>query len=125
MRHLLVLLPLLVLLGCAGDGPLPEDFEDADAPASIDGLTIQFDEDGGDVSNTWEFGASTATLVGSGDFPYTYEDLGGADAELVFDVQGEDVYELFWTSETGGTFEQSFDGGDVTPGVFEVQTTAR
>ena len=95
------------------------------APADLAGKKVVLAETGA-VTNTWTFPAGsgtagTATLEGAGDFPFTYEKTGEATSVLEFDVGGKDRYEMTWTSATGGTFAESFDGQPGTTGTFTVE----
>jgi len=47
---------------------------------------------------------------GVGDFPYTYEKTGDSTSVIKFDVEGEDCYDMTWTSPTGGNLQESFEG---------------
>lgn len=109
--------------GCDGDnsGVSQQEF----APPGVGGLTIQLKENGG-VTNTWTFpsGSDTsgsATMNGTAAFPFTYAKTGPAASKLTFDVGGTDKYEMKWTSATGGTFKESFDGAAGNDGTFTVQ----
>jgi hypothetical protein len=93
------------------------------APAGMPAGDLELKE-GGAQGNVWTFDGSgggtagNATLTGAGEFPYTYEKTGDNTATLKLDVGGEDRYDLTYTSATGGTFEESFDGGPGTTGEF-------
>jgi hypothetical protein len=125
------------VVGCGGGGDDDDDGIDASgggddgstteyAPADLDGKDVAFDE--GSFTNTWTFpdGAGTegtATLQGVDDFPFVYAKTGANTSQLNFDVQGDDQYDMLWTSATGGTFEESFDGEPGTSGTFLVTDT--
>ena len=110
------------LIGCSDD----DDDDEGVAPeeAAFGGFTVVFMEEGG-PTNRWAFsgqGASgTATLEGASDFPYTYEKTGSDRSVLIFDVGGNDRYEMKWTSSEGGTFEESFEGEPGNNGEFYVE----
>ncbi len=80
------------------------------APSSLDGRTLVIDEPANGIQNTWDFEATTATGVGIGEFPYSYVKTGEAQSTLEFEVGGTDHYEMTWTSTTGGTCTESFEG---------------
>lgn len=119
----MVLLCCLLLLGCGED---TDSDEGGYAPAEEEfgGFIIVLQEEGG-VTNKWTFtgkGAKgQATLEGVGDFSYTYEKTGDNTSVLTFDVDGEDRYEMKWTSDTGGTFEESFEGEPGSSGKFTIE----
>lgn len=98
----------------------PTDF----APEDLDGMQLVLAETGG-PTNTWTFAADAsttgmATLEGTGDFPFTFVKNDVNDTTLTFDVSGDDVYQMTWTSAAGGTFEESFEGAPGNPGTFTV-----
>ena len=121
--------PVIVIVVSGGMGSSAcDDTEESEpcasvfAPESIAGQTIQFHEEGG-PQNVWTFAETgdTATLQGVGDFSYSYERVSDCESVLTFEVDGEDRYDMRWTSSTGGTFQESFEGTPGNPGTFEIQ----
>lgn len=88
----------------------------------IVGTDIIFVEVGG-PTNTWHFtDGTTATLQGVGDFPYTYTTEATLNkTTIVFNVGGQDTYDMTWTSAAGGTCTESFDGAPGNDCTFTVQ----
>lgn len=104
-------LPLALLLGCSSFA----------APSSIDGYSITFDEPANDVHNTWTFSADTATLDGGAvEAGYSYS-ADGSHSTLTLDVQGDDVYEMTWSSADGGSCTESFEGSAPANCTFTVE----
>lgn len=87
-------------------------------------LTLTLSETGG-TTNEWYF-ASTASsgmaaLTGVDDFSFTYSKTGINASTIIFTVAGSDKYEMTWTSETKGTFQQSFNGVSGNSGTFVIE----
>ena len=133
MKRLLILLVLMVTVGlvtgCDSSTSQNKDaFAAGDqttggfAPASLDGLCIEFAESDHDVQNKWTFGKDKAKLedVDGDGFPYTYEHKDSTHSVVVFDVDGKDRYEMTWTSKDGGTCTESFEGAKPSPCTFKM-----
>jgi len=111
----------------AGDVAADQAAADSDGPdyapenAAFGSAELVVAETGG-PTNTWTFSSTgptgQATLAGVDDFDYTYDKTGKNASTLIFDVEGDDKYEMVWTSATGGTFQESFDGVPGNPGTF-------
>ncbi|PLW93392.1 MAG: hypothetical protein C0592_06280 [Marinilabiliales bacterium] len=86
--------------------------------------TLRVEETGG-PTNEWYFATQgdtgNATLIGVGDFPYSYAKTGNNTSTLIFNVGGSDQYLMTWTSDTSGSFQESFDGVQGNPGVFTIR----
>lgn len=87
-------------------------------------LTLTLSETGGPTKE-WYF-ASTASsgmaaLTGVDDFSFTYSKTGISKSTITFSVAGTDKYEMTWTSETKGTFQESFNGVSGYSGTFVVE----
>ena len=131
MKYLIKLIPAIFFVsiiifntGCKKEEDTPPATTDyAIKAADFGNLSITLTEDSG-VANTWIFtttGASgTAEFQGQGNHSYTYEVTGENKSTLIFDVDGDDKYEMTWTSETGGTIKEYFNGTFGSDGTFSI-----
>ncbi len=98
-----------------GQGNCSGDF----APQSLVGYKIEFAEEGG-PRNTWTFRDETTALLDDIASSYTYEVQDACHTVVEFDVGGTDRYEMEWTSPSGGTCTESYEGQDPVPCTFAV-----
>ena len=119
LLSLLIIGSAFLMISCE-----PEE-EDIFAISSVEWrkLTLTISETGG-PTNEWyfsEIGSSgMAALTGVDDFSFTYNKTGNNTATIKFQVSGEDKYDLTWTSQLSGTFEQSFNSTPGNPGTFTI-----
>ena len=128
MKKFLLLIALsltfsFVFTACEEDTDDPSTTDYAIATSSWGKLTITLAESGG-PTNEWYFSTTgssgMAALTGVDDFPYTYSKKGTNSSELTFDTGGSDKYVMTWTSETSGTFQESFNGAAGNSGTFTI-----
>ena len=101
--------------GNEADLCLPVAAAAVEAPASLAGKTLVLIEqvpEADPITNTWRFAddadtTHVATLAGAAEFSFTYE-VSEDTSTLVFDVDGQDTYQMTWTSATGGTCTEQF-----------------
>lgn len=119
---------LLTVLSLSFSFLLPSCQEDDDIDYAISTsswgkLTLTLAETGG-PTNEWYFsttGASgMAALTGVDDFSFTYSKTGTNESEITFSVGGSDKYVMTWTSETSGSFQESFNSTSGNAGTFSI-----
>jgi hypothetical protein len=127
MKQFLLLIALSLSLAmffpsCEEDTDDP-DADYAIATASWGKLTLTLAETGG-PTNEWYFSSTgssgMAALTGVDDFSYNYSKTGTNESEITFQVGGSDKYVMTWTSETSGTFQESFNGTAGNSGTFTI-----
>lgn len=86
--------------------------------------TLQVVETGG-PTNQWYFATQgdtgNAELIGVMSFPYSYNKTGNNTSVLIFNVGGSDRYDMTWTTDSSGSFQESFEGNPGNPGTFVIR----
>ena len=121
LKKISCLIVLLIIASCSNEGG---DDQPNLSPQNLNGLRLTLVE--GSNTNHWVFGPDAgnmgqALLEGVGSFGFNFSVTGPNTTTLIFQVGGEDRYDMTWTSESGGTFEQSFNGGGGNSGSFSVE----
>jgi|GEM_PF-1503525 len=122
-KKLGLFLTVLVISACGNDGD-GDDKSPGFAPGNLNNMRLILVENGN--TNRWLFSADAANsgqarLEGVGTFNFSYSLRDGNRSTIIFEVGGQDRYDMTWTSETQGTFEQSFNGGGTSSGSFSIE----